>query len=171
MKFKIITTIAIFSFFLSCQPASGQESGTTIFENPSQYQGEWELYQVKKSGKLISADSLNECGYKELIYIDAEQEPYSLNRGNFKFDGFQIGQTKMNACTFDPETFENVVHQNSCYNIFIASDKNPDIWYEVGEGALIKYKVFREADSLIFELRKAIIHYDEYYTKMIFKRP
>ncbi len=171
MKFKTITTLIISCFSLSGESASGQGSGTTVFENPSQYQGEWELYQVKKSGKLISADSLNECGYKELIYIDAEQEPYSLSRGDFNFDGFQIGKTKMNFCTFDPETFENEVHQNACYNIFIASDKKPDIWYEVGEGALIKYKVFREADSLIFELRKAIIHYDEYYSKMIFKRP
>ena len=167
MKLKNIAILVIFGITAQCKFVQIQWKRTSF----QKYEGKWELFQIEKSGKSISADKLNNCAYKEVVNIKMRNELTNLNFDEDTLAGFQIGKTKEKICEVDPETFEYKIYPNSCYNQLVALKEVPLEWYEIGEGKLVKYRASIQSGKLTLHLEKIIKDYGSgSYDKLIFKR-
>lgn len=171
MRLTIIFTLLIAITSLQCKSISNQSTPTPFTENQHYYEGDWELMEVKKSGKRIKAETLNDCGYKEVIHLKFQEDVLISNYKGAGMEGYNIGKSNHEFCSFDPETFESKVTYNGCYNTLVLSKQAPDEWYEIGEGILARYQVSMQSDSLLtLKTRKVYVAFEKVYDEKVYKR-
>lgn len=108
--------------------------------------GTWELQGVVENGAWKASETLNNCGFKDEIWLHFNKDTISYDWCSVK--GISIGKEKHTACIVHPLTYEFNMTYHSCPNTILQDFNNKSTWYSAGY-PFIKYKTIRLNEVLI----------------------
>ncbi len=153
---NIILLIAILSF-VSCSPKEPFPSfisnkNTVSYSNKkikiNRLGGTWLVVEKYRNQEQI--DLSNSCELQEEIEIFFRKKSIVLIK-EYGIKAYEVGRSDYRFCSFDPETFEQVIETNICDNAILQSTTDSRIWYEHGEGLLVEYQAYFDGSRLVLQ--------------------
>jgi len=116
----------------------------------NQISGQWQFEKVNVNQEFVSASTLNECNYSDILEFRKETTSRQFEVGGEIVKAYEIGSSDKFICLANYENYQFELKNNSCPTRWIQPVRQKNRLIKISEGAIIEYEFKRHNPEAIY---------------------